>query len=179
MTKIVACSQIADVQLVEPSWFEDSRGRFCESFRKEWFPQRSWQAMQSNRSESKAGVLRGLHYHFHQVDYWQLLKGTIEVGLVDLRRSSSTYLQTTVIELEGDSGLGIYIPPGVAHGFYCLAPAALLYTVDQYYDGEDEHGVIWNDTELALAWSTTKPLLSGRDQLNPEWQAVPEELRPK
>ncbi len=179
MTEIQSCAEIADVQLVYPRWWTDSRGRFCETFRKEWFPQRSWQAMQCSRSESRAGVLRGLHYHFHQADYWQLLAGTIEVGLADLRRSSPTFGQTTLITVDSASGLGIYIPPGVAHGLHSLSPATLLYVVDQYYDGQDEHGVIWNDSALAIRWSTHHPILSDRDTANPEWQTVPEHLRPQ
>ncbi len=179
MTEIRPCAEIADVQLVHPQWFEDSRGRFCETFRKAWFPQRSWQAMQCNRSESRAGVLRGLHYHFHQVDYWQLLTGTMEVGLADLRRSSPTFGHSVLLRVDAESGLGIYIPPGVAHGFHSLVPITLLYIVDRHYDGEDEHGVIWNDSELAVDWSTDAPLLSARDQKNPAWQAVPANLRPQ
>ena len=56
-----------------------------ETFRVEWFPQVNWDRMQSNRSDSKAGVLRGLHYHFKQIDYWYATRGNIRVGLVDLR----------------------------------------------------------------------------------------------
>ena len=179
MSEVRPCPEIADVQLVHPRWFEDNRGRFCETFRKEWFPQRSWQAIQCNRSESRAGVLRGLHYHFHQVDYWQLLAGTIEVGLADLRSSSPTFGQSILLTVKADSGLGIYIPPGVAHGFHSLSPATLLYVVDQYYDGQDEHGVIWNDPGLAIRWSTNNPLLSDRDMENPQWLAVPADLRPQ
>jgi dTDP-4-dehydrorhamnose 3,5-epimerase len=55
-----------------------------ETFRKVWFPQRSWDIVQTNRSDSKAGVLRGLHYHHEQVDYWIVLRGRIRVGLADL-----------------------------------------------------------------------------------------------
>ena len=70
--------------------FEDNRGRFLETFRKEWFPQRSWKIIQTNRSDSEAGVLRGLHYHAKQVDYWYVPSGAIRAGLCDLRFSSPT-----------------------------------------------------------------------------------------
>lgn len=173
------CPEIADVSLVHPQWFEDSRGRFCESFRNEWFPQRNWEEMQSNRSESSEGVLRGLHYHFRQVDYWQVLAGTIEVGLADLRASSPTYGKSALIRVEANSGLGIFIPPGIAHGFLSLTAATLLYLVDRYYDGTDEYGVIWNDRELDVNWSTREPLLSERDKKNPTWRMVPSKLRPR
>ena len=87
MPTITEFSAIPGVLLVELRPFADERGRFTETFRKEWFPQRAWSNVQSNRSDSRAGVLRGLHYHFHQVDYWYLAAGRIRVGLADLRRS--------------------------------------------------------------------------------------------
>ena len=65
---------------------EDERGRFMETFRREWLPAMNWDRIQTNRSDSRAGVLRGLHYHFHQIDYWVVVSGSIRVGLADLRR---------------------------------------------------------------------------------------------
>lgn len=179
MTRIAESRHIADVQFVMPQWFEDNRGRFCESFRKAWFPQRTWEAMQCNRSESAQHVLRGLHYHFRQVDYWQVLDGTIEIGLVDLRPSSPTYLQSELLQVAGDTGRGVYIPPGVAHGFYSMTRAVVMYIVDQYYDGRDELGVQWNDPDLGVAWSCASPILSARDRANPRWRDISPPQRPQ
>lgn len=179
MPRIESCTQIPDVQIMIPQWMEDERGRFCEAFRAAWFPQRKWQEMQCNRSESRAGVLRGLHYHFRQADYWQLLNGTMQVGLADLRRSSPSFLQSAVLEMSAEEGTGLYIPPGVAHGFLSLTPIHMMYVVDRYYDGSDEHGVAWDDPDLAVAWRRPDPLLSQRDRANPPWQGVPPELRPR
>ena len=57
---------IQGVQTVPLQPFGDERGRFMETFRVEWFPGVNWERLQSNRSDSSAGVLRGLHYHFKQ-----------------------------------------------------------------------------------------------------------------
>lgn len=167
MTTIVESSHIAGVKQVHFRIFSDARGRFMETFRKEWFPERSWDIVQSNRSHSTAGVLRGLHYHHHQVDYWQLLSGSIRVGLADLRRSSPTYGAVEVLDLHESTPGGLFIPVGVAHGFYARTDATLLYLVDNYYTGSDELGVAWNDPTLNIDWDTQAPLLSPRDQANP------------
>ncbi|NIP53099.1 dTDP-4-dehydrorhamnose 3,5-epimerase, partial [candidate division KSB1 bacterium] len=63
MPTIEESQKISGVMLVQLKSFADSRGRFMETFRKEWFPQRSWQKIQTNRSDSQPNVLRGLHYH--------------------------------------------------------------------------------------------------------------------
>ena len=97
--------------------YGDERGRFTEFFRREWFPQRDWRHVQSNRSDSRAGVLRGLHYHFNQVDYWYVISGRLRVGLADLRRSSPTFRCTETIDLDAAGNRGLFIPVGVAHGF--------------------------------------------------------------
>jgi dTDP-4-dehydrorhamnose 3,5-epimerase len=146
--------------------FEDDRGRFMETFRREWFPWIDWSNMQSNRSDSKAGVLRGLHFHRKQIDYWYVINGRIRVGMVDLRRSSPTYMQMQTLEIGEDNNIGVFIPIGVAHGFYALTDATLTYLVNQYYDGGDELGVAWDDPDVKLDWGVTAPVLSPRDQRN-------------
>jgi dTDP-4-dehydrorhamnose 3,5-epimerase len=159
--------QINGVLFVDLKGFADDRGRFTEIFRKEWFPTLTWGSVQSNRSESSPGVLRGLHYHHKQVDYWYVMRGTIRASLADLRQSSSSYLSSQTIELSEDSDMGLLIPTGVAHGFCTLSKATLIYVVDQYYDGDDEFGVLWDDPALGIDWGISNPILSPRDVLNP------------
>ncbi|MCY3799437.1 MAG: dTDP-4-dehydrorhamnose 3,5-epimerase family protein [Chloroflexi bacterium] len=157
----------------------DERGRFMETFRKEWFPLVNWERLQSNRSDSAAGVLRGLHYHFKQVDYWLAIRGRIRVGLVDLRRSSPTYLQSASLDMGADNPLGLFIPEGVAHGFAALSDCSLLYIVNNYYDGgADEFGIAWNDPQAAIDWGLSAPSLSQRDQNNPLIADIPPEAQP-
>ena len=179
MPQIQESTHIKDVQIVTLQPFADERGRFMETFRKEWFPQRSWEIIQSNRSDSSAGVLRGLHYHFNQIDYWYVVNGRIRAGLVDLRPHSPTYSATQVIEMGEENNIGIFIPIGVAHGFITLTDATLTYIVDNYYNGADEYGVAWNDPDLAVPWGVESPLVSGRDAANPLLRDIPVDNLPK
>jgi dTDP-4-dehydrorhamnose 3,5-epimerase len=172
MANIVTSSYIEGVKFVQLKAFEDTRGRFIETFRKEWFPERAWDAFQTNRSDSKAGVLRGLHYHFRQIDYWYVSSGRIRVGLADLRRSSLTYRATEVLELGEEKQVGVFIPCGVAHGFFALTDATLTYLVDQYYDNSDELGVAWNDPTLQVPWGISEAVISERDQQLPFLQNI-------
>ncbi len=173
MSDITPSTAIAGVYLVKLTAYRDERGRFMETFRKEWFPQRSWDIVQTNRSDSRAGVLRGLHYHFRQVDYWYVAEGTIRAGLADIRPGSPTSGATETVEMGGDNQLGLFIPCGVAHGFVALTDATLTYIVDNYYDSADEFGVAWNDPQLNVAWGIEEPILSRRDAANPLLSAIP------
>src|SRR5687768_6664277 len=53
----------------------DERGSFTEVYRRSWLPGGK-EMVQGNLSFSKAGVLRGLHFHRRQADYWFVVQGT-------------------------------------------------------------------------------------------------------
>ncbi len=179
MPEITDSQLIKGVKFAALRAFGDDRGRFLETFRKEWFPQRSWARVQSNASYSSAGVLRGLHFHYHQVDYWFCVNGTVQVALADLRPDSPTFRQTETLEIGEHNHMGVFIPVGVAHGFLALTDAILTYNVDNYYDNSDEHGVAWNDPELAVDWKQNAPQLSDRDRGNPFLADLPVDRLPR
>lgn len=168
---------IAGVYLVEPQVFGDDRGRFVETYRREWIPGGS-EMIQGNRADRKAGSLVGVHYHRFQADYWYVPRGTAVVVLHDLRQGSPTDRATLRLELDGDHDRGVYIPPGVGHGFAALTDLTITYLVDHYYDPADELGVAWDDPDLGFDWGLTDPVLSGRDQANPRRRDLPAELVP-
>jgi dTDP-4-dehydrorhamnose 3,5-epimerase len=173
MAEIIESGVIPGVKFAKLHVWADDRGRFLETFRKEWFPERSWEVIQTNCSYSQANVLRGLHFHHWQVDYWFVAQGMIRVALVDLRRSSPTQGASQTLEIGEDNPMGVFIPVGIAHGFVALTNAALTYLVDNYYDGSDEHGVAWNDPALGINWGMSNPNLSPRDRQNSLLKDIP------
>ena len=127
---------------------------------------------QSNRADRIFGSLVGLHYHLHQADYWYVPFGSARVVLHDLRIGSKTEGATicTNLGLRDDGSHnhdGIYIPPGVAHGFAALSDMTITYLVDGYYNPSDELGVAWNDPDISADWGVEEPLISARDLSNP------------
>jgi len=175
---IVASEIIDDVVLVEPEAHGDDRGRFVETYRRQWFPL-GREMVQANRSEKQAGAVVGLHYHLHQADYWYVLRGRARVVLHDLRQGSPTTGATEVLELDGDEDRGLFIPPGVAHGFASLTDVLLWYLVDGYYNPADELGLAWDDPDVGADWGVTSPVLSARDRQNPRRGAIDPGLRPR
>jgi len=154
-------SQIEGVIVRALTRHGDSRGGFIETYRAEWFD--GPVMLQGNRSDSSAGTIRGLHFHRSQADYWLCLAGRLLVCLHDLRPGSPTRSVTQGLVLDGTTNAGVYIPPGVAHGFAALEDSTLTYLVDNYYDSTDEFGVAWNDPQINFAWPVTNPILSDRD----------------
>lgn len=163
----------------------DSRGSFRELWRASAFPALSPDEagaepgdepgfVQANLSTSAQGVLRGLHYHRRQLDYWVVLSGRALVALVDVRplvqrRAERASIETR--ELAADEW--VIIPAGVAHGFLALEPLELLYLVTNEFDNTDELGFAWDDPAVGVPWPAIpgtpdgRPILSDRDRSNP------------
>ncbi len=182
MATITESTLIKGVQIVEPQAFGDSRGTFIETYRREWFPL-GREMLQGNRGDRQAGCIVGLHYHLHQADYWYVPIGTCRVVLHDLRVGSPTDGATQVLDIGARQDgthdhRGIFIPPGVAHGFASLTDMAITYLVDSYYNPKDELGLAYNDKAVKADWGIAKPILSDRDAANPTRDAIKDQVRP-
>ena len=139
--------------------------------------------LQGNRADRQAGCIVGLHYHLHQADYWYVPFGRARVVLHDLREGSPTDGATLTIDLGSRADgthdhRGVFIPPGVAHGFASLTDMTITYLVDNYYNPADELGVAWDDPAIGADWGLETPILSERDQANPRRADLDPRLRP-
>jgi dTDP-4-dehydrorhamnose 3,5-epimerase len=171
--------------------FEDQRGSFRELWRASRQPPLTAEVaglpdaafVQANLSTSAAGVLRGLHYHRRQLDYWVVASGRAFVALVDVRPvvGGTGGARVETRELAPDDW--VVIPTGVAHGFLALEPLDLLYLVTNEYDGSDELGFAWDDPAVGVPWphleatADGRPILSERDQTNPSLADLVRRLR--
>lgn len=179
MPEIETSETIRGVVTVLPDLHGDRRGVFLETYRREWVPG-SREMVQGNRADRTAGCLVGLHYHLNQADYWYVPSGTAQVVLHDLRVGSPTEGATLGFETGPDHGhRGVYIPPGVAHGFWAVTDVTVTYLVDRYYDPGDELGVAWDDPEIGAEWAGSEPVLSDRDRSNPRRSELRDDLRPR
>ncbi len=159
----------------------DDRGSFAEIWRASWtddVPGADGPMMrQANLSRSQARVLRGIHVHEHQADLWVVVEGRAFIGLVDLRGPLAGNGAATVQTIEAQPGDAVFLPEGVAHGFYAREALTLLYFVTNEYDGSDEHGFAWDDPTAAVPWPDGAPILSPRDAAAPSLRELVERLR--
>ena len=182
MVTVSESDVIVGVYIVEPDVHADERGSFVETFRRDWFPH-AHEMVQGNRGDRQEGSVVGLHYHLHQADYWYVPNGRARIILHDLREGSPTESATLTIDLgQQPDGThdhrGIYIPPGVAHGFAALTDMTITYLVDRYYNPADELGVSWDDPDIRPDWGIADPILSKRDQANPRSAELDPRSRP-
>src|SRR3954466_1918513 len=182
MATIRESDVVKGVYVVDPAIHGDERGIFIETYRREWFPQ-GREMIQGNRGDRQAGSVVGLHYHLHQADYWYVPYGRCRGVLPDLRGGSPADGAPLTIDLGARADgshdhRGVFIPPGVAHGFAALTDMTITYLVDGYYNPADELGVAWDDPAVEADWGGTDPILSGRDQSNPSRADLPAGRRP-
>jgi len=158
---------IEGVQIIKPQVFGDERGFFVESFERERYREITGQNIdfvQDNVSQSKKGVLRGLHFQrapHAQGKLVSVLAGRVFDVAVDIRKDSSTYGQYESIELtppyRDESGqwqwVQFYIAPGLAHGFLTLEDDTIFaYKCTDIYAPESDGGVMYNDPQIGIKW---------------------------
>ncbi len=182
MATVTESVVISGVYVVDPVVHGDERGFFVETYRRQWFPG-GREMIQGNRGDRQAGCIVGLHYHLHQADYWYVPNGRARVVLHDLRTGSPTDAATLELDLGvRDDGThphqGVYIPPGVAHGFASLTDMTITYLVDGYYNPADELGVAWDDPDIGADWGVADPILSDRDRANPRRTEIERQWQP-
>lgn len=168
-------TDIKGVYVIEPKVFNDARGYFFESWKKEEFEEHVGDIsfVQENESKSSYGVLRGLHYQkgeFAQSKLVRVIKGRVLDVAVDIRRSSPTFGQHVMVELSDENKRQFFIPRGFAHRFLVLSEEAIFtYKVDNIYAPQAEAGIRWDDPQLGIEWpvSLDQVLTSEKDTKSP------------
>ena len=161
-------TELPGVCLIEPEVFEDSRGAFFETYHREKFAALGIDAIfvQQNQSVTRKGVLRGLHYQLMhpQAKLCRVVMGEVFDVAVDIRVGSPSFGRWTGMVLSAANRRQAFIPRGFAHGFIVRSETAeFIYQCDNFYQPEDECGVLSSDPSLAIQWGSTAPQLAARD----------------
>lgn len=170
----VTPTSLPEVLLLQPRVFGDDRGFFMESWNARSFREATGldaTFVQDNHSYSTRNVLRGIHYQVvrPQGKLVRVVTGAVFDIAVDLRRSSPTFGRWVGHELSAANKLQMWIPPGFGHGFLVLSDSAdFLYKTTDYWIGEHDRTVRWNDPTLAIDWQLQgEPMLALKDAQAP------------
>ena len=165
-------TDLEGVWIIEPDVFGDERGFFLESYSKRKYEELGIKCefVQDNHSRSSKGVIRGLHYQSHpgQDKLIRCTRGRIFDVAVDIRKGSKTFGKWISVILSEQNKKQLFIPKGFAHGFATLdEDNEVLYKCSAHYDPETESGYMWNDPKINVKWPIKDPMISERDQNNP------------
>ncbi len=164
--------EIPAVILVETSRFPDDRGVLLEGYKQSEFAAHGIREhfVQDLYTQSKARVLRGLHYQKTpkaQGKTVTVLHGRIFDVAVDIRRRSPTYAKWVGVELSDEDHKMVYIPPGFAQA----------YKLTEEYAQSLDRGIIWNDRDVAIDWPISSPILSAKDAALPSLREADNDFR--
>ena len=156
--------------ILVPDIHFDSRGYFIKNFSNADFKEKlsQFNIQEQYFSFSSSGVVRGLHFQIPPFEHSKLvscIQGSVIDVVVDLRINSPTYQTVFSSNLSNENFRQIFIPPGVAHGFYSLTDSLVLYNVTSSYSPRHDAGVLWNSIEYE--WPDTDPIISERDKQLP------------
>lgn len=170
-------TNLQDCFILEPDRFGDDRGYFSPYFIQGDLDKlgiKFEKVVQTNRSKSSKGVVRGLHFQKDpkcQAKIVEVISGAAIDVVVDIREGSPTYGESTAVLLTPDNNRQLFVPRGFAHGFVSLEDNTIFqYLIDNDYAPDMEGGIYWNDPELNIDWQgmfdeygITEPLTSEKD----------------
>ncbi len=103
------------------------------------------------------GVVKGWHYHQHQIDHMTVIRGMAKIVLCDMREGSPTHGEINEFFVGEKNPILIRIPIGVAHGMKAIGTetAYMLNVPDRPYNYEqpDELRIAPHDGRIPYDWS--------------------------
>ena len=162
------------VKIIEPTYFEDFRGYYCETYSKRTLAGNGIDVefVQDNHSFSlKKGTLRGIHFQNNPVPQIKLVRctsGRVKDVVVDLCRDSPTFKRWLAVELSAENRRQIWIPSGFGHAFLTREDnCEVQYKVTGLYEPSLDRAIRWDDPEIAVDWGIAEPIISMKDTKAP------------
>ena len=156
--------------VLQPEAFEDERGFFIETYRKDKFAEVGIhdEFVQDNHSRSSKGVLRGLHFQWEPPmgKVMRVTHGEAFLVAVDIRKGSPTLGQWHGEIVSAANKKMVWAPAGFARGFCTLSDfAEIQYKCSGLYSNKAESGILWNDPAIGIVWPIDNPQLSEKDKV--------------
>jgi len=155
--------------------FTDDRGFFTELFRSIELSELHIPVhfAQENLSTSKKHVIRGLHTQPNQGKLLSVVRGSVFLVELDVRRESDTFGTWASVTLDADKPHVVWIPPGFANGFCALHEGTVVcYKCTAGYDPNTEVAINPLDPQLNIPWPAQNPILSTKDATAPLFSEI-------
>jgi dTDP-4-dehydrorhamnose 3,5-epimerase len=161
---------IRDLLIITPDIFQDERGFFTETYRKDKFSEfgLNMEFVQDNHSRSARNVVRGLHFQWEPPmgKLMRVTQGCAFLVAVDIRLGSPAFGKWVGVEASVENRKQVYAPAGFARGFCVLSEyAEIQYKCTGVYSNKAESGILWNDPAIGIDWRVKDPIISKKDEI--------------
>lgn len=154
----------------------DSRGEFTRIFDETWLSSTMGSPKQISLSRNPApGTLRGMHFQIdgepeHKII--TMITGSIFFVVIDLRKTSSTYLNRFTTYINEGLATSFFIPSGCANGWLTLSEDSLMhYAMYSRFESNKYSGFKYNDPFFAIEWPNKPMVISDQDLNWPRYQS--------
>ncbi len=159
------------VKLIEPTYFDDYRGYYCETYSSRTLREYGIEDVfvQDNHFLClNKGTIRGIHFQndpYAQSKIIRCTRGCLFDAAVDLRKGSPTYKKWVSVILSAENRKQIYIPRGYGHICMSLEDNTEgQYKVDALYMPAYDRAIAWDDPDIAIDWPPLAPIVSPKDR---------------
>lgn len=147
---------LKDAYLIDPFFSEDIRGGFLKDYSKEIFAENGidYDLKEVFYTISRKGVLRAMHFQKtkQQAKLVRCVKGAVYDVIIDLRKTSPTFMQWQGFFLTEENRKEILVPEGFGHGYLVLEDSIVSYKCAEKFYGEYDSGIKFDDPALGIEW---------------------------
>jgi dTDP-4-dehydrorhamnose 3,5-epimerase len=164
-------TELEGVLIIEPDYFYDNRGYYCETFSERSLKEKGFicpRFVQDNQSFTlKKGTVRGIHFQINPKPQSKLVRctrGKVFDVVVDLRKDSPTFKKWFGVELSEENKKQLWIPNWCGHAFMTLEDNVVFqYKVDELYYKEYDRAIQFDDKDIGIVWPILNPTKSQKD----------------
>jgi dTDP-4-dehydrorhamnose 3,5-epimerase len=165
----VESRHLGEVVVLAGKAFQDNRGLFMETYRRDQFEELGLPGIfvQDNHSCSKKGVVRGLHFQWDPPmgKLMRVTRGAAFLVAVDLRLSSPTLGKWVGVEASVENKKQVWAPASFARGFCALTDdAEVQYKCTGTYNSKAESAIRWDDPAIGIEWPVKNVIISDKDR---------------
>lgn len=162
---------LAGLLVLEFERITDNRGWFVRVYDERAFAEQGLCTAYPEHSEARnpaRGTIRGMHWQrepYGECKVIRCTRGAVYDVLVDVREDSPTFGRWAGFELREEIPGGLYVPPGIAHGYQTLEnDTELHYLISTPFRPAEARGIAYDSAALAIPWPLPVTVISERDR---------------
>ena len=151
---VISNTEFEGLLILEGLVYSDDRGTFFKNYDDDIKRTILPNPYESYLSKSQKNAIRGLHFQKGSHAQGKLVfcvNGSFIDLAADLRPESQTYGKVFSRELSAVKPVGVFVPPGFAHGIFSLEDSTYMLSMSSApYAPDQEGGILWSSIGISF-----------------------------
>ena len=164
----VCKTNLEDVLLIKPTFFEDHRGEYLELYNERLYKSKDIDVnfVEDDVSIATRGVIKGIHGDDVTWKLISCLHGKFYLVVINYDKDSKDFGKWQSFVLSDVNKHQVLVPPKHGNGHLCLSEKSIFHCKQStYYDSSRQFTVVWNDSKFDFWWPVINPIVSRRDEV--------------